>query len=196
VSQSAIKERTSGCTSCPPTHYLTYKADSSGKYFRQCELDPYAAFKAGVGQACGLGMVYALTASNLLQCTQPCSATIKGCSLCSSSTYCTLCDNAALMPSKFIDAYGATYSACTDFCLDCGVVSCPTNCAVCSNTGSVCLTCKSGFFMSGGECTAISGKTTKSFFVKKATANKVYFDVAAINSETGTSADSQFSFLQ
>ena len=187
ATQTIITDRTVGCTACYPGSILKYKADSTGSYYRQCILDRFDDYLepsrrmlqteltsdeintlAGVGQTCGLGMLYSLTTDGFLKCDKTCSDSMPGCTLCSSSKECTQCSDTDYVPSNFLDAVGEKYSKCTtDLCVDCIETTCPSNCQVCSNLGSnSCIACKSGFYMnSSGVCATITGTTTLEYYV-------------------------------
>ena len=108
---------------------------------------------------------------------------------------CTLCSDSDYTPSTFTNEFGEKYTFCTtELCVDCPV-SCPTNCAVCSNTaGTQCQACDSGYYLdSTFACNAISGSHTLTYEVQST--EGILFTAATINSADGSSG-TPFYFLQ
>ena len=208
--QYVIGNYTTGCMSCATGYFLEYKIDSTdSNYYMQCTADLTTSRRLTIateGAACATGYVYEYDSTGTLACTRTCADAINGCTLCSSSTECTLCSNPLYTPSTFLNSLGTSFSACTtNLCVGCPTKSsCPTNCEVCSNfSGTLtCQACDSTYYLqSDGTCSsaAVTGTLTLTYYVADSTQNtrtssKFDYAYATIEAATGTSTD-KFYFL-
>lgn len=181
---SSCNTSTGSCSACESGFTLENGACKSrcpsgysfSPIFAGCIKDTYMCNIGCAPSGCGIGSTtrpdkgHYITAEGLCPA---CSAAITGCDTCSQSSLgalpvCTKCQSGyRLLNGKCVEncsgvtcsnGYKAT-STSAGCCCEKTTISCPENCSTCSSSAT-CTKCQSGYYLSGGKCTACPANAT------------------------------------